>query len=775
VEHDIVGINEIAAMAGVTSQAVANWRARSSDFPLPLSTLASGPIFRRSQVRAWLKRNNRNLHELQSMPKFYERLRSFRSDDQALADCVDRVVSQLLKSTTSGSRPGMLLGKIQSGKTRAFVGAIARAFDHGYDIALVLTKGTKTLSAQTVSRLSADFAEFIADDELIVLDIMKLPGKLTRSELRRKIVIVAKKQARNLEKLIRFMKAQDGLQNRKVLLVDDEADLASVRFVRKKDDPNINQGTIANQIDELRRMVAEIAFLQVTATPYSLYLQPEDYDDSAAGAKCVFKPKRPAFTELLPIHSGYVGGDDYFGSFEETDPRSKLIVEVSLDEQDALRKADMRKIHPDRVLDSPNTIGLRRAIITFIVATLVRQWQQREGGLKQKKYAMIIHNDTQKAAHSWQDQVIDWIFHAIVAAAERAPKQLRPLFDEAFNDLSASVTCDGGRMLAPDEAFEIFIDALQSDDVVVEKVNSDADVMTLLDEKAELKLRTPYNIYVGGNILDRGITIPNLIAFYYGRNPRTMQADTVLQHSRMYGNRDRRDLAVTRFYTSRAVYDRLYTINALENTLRRAFETGDHDAGVIFIQADDTRRVRPCAPNKVLLSNVVSVSATDMLLPADFQTRAGASMAAIQSKLDLLIKPEWRDTGRFVSVPRKTALAIISAIEQSMEFDDVAFEWNALRGLINYYSDGADGQVLIYAETGRKLDRRKSGDKSGRSILGTALREKVLAPGRSKPALVLLQQQGGRDLGWTAHRFWWPIFAAPSNAEPCVFATKVAA
>jgi len=79
-----------------------------------------------------------------------------------------------------------------------------------------------------------------------------------------------------------------------------------------------------------------------------------------------------------------------------------------------------------------------------------------------------------------------------------------------------------------------------------------------------------FHIFVGGNILDRGITIPNLIAFYYGRNPRTMQADTVLQHSRMYGNRDRRDLAVTRFFTSRDVYDRLYTINSFE----KCFTTG---------------------------------------------------------------------------------------------------------------------------------------------------------------------------------------------------------
>ncbi len=773
---DMVGISEIATMAGVTSQAVTNWRTRAPDFPLPLVELASGPIFRRDQVHEWLKRNNRKLAEIPDGPSFYPRLRSYRNDNDELATCITTVVTKLEDTATSGDQPGMLLGKIQSGKTRGFVGAIAQAFDHGVDIALVLTKGTKTLSAQTVSRLSADFAEFIDDDEIMVLDIMKLPGKLTRSELGRKIVVVAKKQARNLERLIEFMREHAALQNRKILIVDDEADLAGIRFVPKKDEGTIDQGAIANQIDVLRGLAKEISFLQVTATPYSLYLQPEGYE-AASNARAVFKPKRPAFTELLPIHDGYVGGDDYFGSFEDNDPRSRLIVEVAPQEQDALRKSDQRRISAERVLDSPNTIGIRRAIITFIAAVGIRRWQQAEAGERPQKYAMIIHNDTQKAAHAWQDQVLNWIFEATIKAAARTPDTLRPLFDAAYEDLNASVTADGGKMPSRDAAFKTFLDALRSDEIVVERVNSDADVMALLDHKAELKLRTPYNVYVGGNILDRGITIPNLIAFYYGRNPKTMQADTVLQHSRMYGNRNRRDLAVTRFYTSRAVYDRLYMINEFENTLRNAFLTGAHDQGVVFIQSDANRRVRACAPNKVLLSDVVAVSENSMLLPTDFQARGGSGMAAIQNRLEKLIKDEWRDTGKLVEVDRKTALAIIDAIAESLEFDNVEFEWDAMRALIDYYSDaanGGDGKVLVLAETGRKLDRAKSGDKSGRSILGTATRAKVLGTKRDKPTLVLLQQEGGRERGWTAHHFWWPVLAVPSDAEPCVFATKVA-
>ena len=82
--------------------------------------------------------------------------------------------------------------------------------------------------------------------------------------------------------------------------------------------------------------------------------------------------------------------------------------------------------------------------------------------------------------------------------------------------------------------------------------------------------------------------------------------------------------------------------------------------------------------------------------------------------------------------------------------------------------------LLLLAETGRKLSRARSGDKSGLSILGGgAIRTLVLDPLRAKPALILLQQEGTTELGWSGHRFWWPILAAPGTAEPCVFATKV--
>jgi chromosome partitioning protein len=61
IDDQLVGIFEIAEMAGVTRQAVANWRTRTSDFPAPVAELQSGPVFRRDQVRRWLKRRKRQM------------------------------------------------------------------------------------------------------------------------------------------------------------------------------------------------------------------------------------------------------------------------------------------------------------------------------------------------------------------------------------------------------------------------------------------------------------------------------------------------------------------------------------------------------------------------------------------------------------------------------------------------------------------------------------------------------------------------------------------
>lgn len=54
--NKIIGINEIAELARVSSSAVINWRKRDPGFPPPITELKSGPVFNYDHVRRYLKK-----------------------------------------------------------------------------------------------------------------------------------------------------------------------------------------------------------------------------------------------------------------------------------------------------------------------------------------------------------------------------------------------------------------------------------------------------------------------------------------------------------------------------------------------------------------------------------------------------------------------------------------------------------------------------------------------------------------------------------------------
>ena len=78
-------------------------------------------------------------------------------------DCASQTVTKLLETATSSERPGMLLGKVQSGKTRTFISVLADSFDRGFDAAIVLSKNSTALIQQTVKRLQSEFSTFTDD------------------------------------------------------------------------------------------------------------------------------------------------------------------------------------------------------------------------------------------------------------------------------------------------------------------------------------------------------------------------------------------------------------------------------------------------------------------------------------------------------------------------------------------------------------------------------------------------------------------------------------
>jgi predicted DNA-binding transcriptional regulator AlpA len=57
---ELVGIAEIAEMAGTRKSAVINWRKDHENFPKPVVILRAGPIFWKSQVETWLDARQNN-------------------------------------------------------------------------------------------------------------------------------------------------------------------------------------------------------------------------------------------------------------------------------------------------------------------------------------------------------------------------------------------------------------------------------------------------------------------------------------------------------------------------------------------------------------------------------------------------------------------------------------------------------------------------------------------------------------------------------------------
>lgn len=210
--------------------------------------------------------------------------------------------------------------------------------------------------------------------------------------------------------------------------------------------------------------------------------------------------------------------------------------------------------------------------------------------------------------------------------------------------------------------------------------------------------------------------------------------------------------------------------------MRQAFLNGAHEDGVVFIQSDPRNGFVPCAPSKISVSDVIAIKPSGILLPTKFDTIAQTHLNKTMKSLDNLIPGRAIGSKASTEITLENSVAILDAIEPTVVLDDEgSFEWEAMKGLLRYYASNANGKVQLLAESGRRLDRQASGDRSGLSILGTAeLRNLVLAP-RAAPALILLKQDGGPTLGWKAGPFRWPMIASPPSAKPCVFATKVAA
>ncbi|MDQ3473801.1 MAG: Z1 domain-containing protein [Acidobacteriota bacterium] len=714
---------------------------------------------------------------------FYPRfIKDKNYSPEALAAIID-TVKKLLAQPTSASKPGMLLGKVQSGKTKTFMGIMALGFDNGFDVCVVLTKGTKALTKQTSERLEKEFAVLNNEDLVQVFDIMTMPSGLTAYELNQKLIFVVKKQADNLNRLSKAVfETYPSLSKKKMLIIDDEADYASIGFKNSKDE-GILINKIAGQIDNLRKDLNDSSFLQVTATPYSLYLQPENLEIPAT--QQAFKPIKPAFTELVPVHHGYVGGDYYFyDSLEQGSIASFLHKPVTRDELEVFKKEDRRTFKLEDCLTSQKIKSVRDAIVNFVVAGCIRRLQDVNAGNAKRKFSFIIHTEAGQAAHRWQQKVVTTLKEKLEEATKKNKKLLDELIEAAYADLSQSINVAGNYLPSRNDVATEVYEALHPDkgQLMITKVNSEEDVVKLLDDQGQLKLRTPLNIFIGGQILDRGITVANLIGFFYGRRPNKFQQDTVLQHSRMFGFRPIEDLTVTRFYTSREIYDAMRRIQDSDSALRESIAKGDQE--VIFIRKDDAGKVIPCSPNKILLSTTTTLKPFKRLLPVGFQTDYKSRVTPITKEIDEMLNDaaDHNLGDKPFLIPWSLAKQIIKKIESTLTFE-AGYSWDvpAFIACMQYLSKSEDagsqaGSVWCLVRKDRKARRFLQSsptefyDAPDTSHIEGEIAKKVAT---QIPMLMLFRQNGAEAQEWMGAPFYWPVLYAPKNTKTAIFASDV--
>lgn len=712
---------------------------------------------------------------------FYQYITEKRNDNQELKKVMQSVASDLQKHKTDEIKPGVLLGLIQSGKTRAFLGVMAKCFDEDYDVAVVLTKNSVALVEQTLKRLKSEFELPITSKKLYVWDVIKLQNldQLTGYILKNKVIFVVKKEMKNMAKLHEIFDKVPQLKDKNILIIDDEADQASVSFVTdKKKEDGIDFAKIADSLSDFRiNLKGRNSFLQVTATPYSLYLQPEDLQLNGEETA----PNRPAFTQLLHPHANYVGGVFYFE--HALDPKSTAyyvynqVPDAQIDYLNGKSKSKTtyHKKSLDNVLKTENFQSIKDAVITYLVGGSIRQIQEENNNdpwAETYHSAFVLHTSVTKVVHAQQKDLIERILFQLNQLSE---VELLTYLKYAYHRLEISLQLIDVTIPTLEEVVGKVKEALDNAYIGITVVNSENQVSELLGEDGQLRLDNPYNIFIGGQTLDRGITIDHLIGFYYGRNPNTFQMDTVLQHSRMYGSRSVEDLAVTRFYTSYKVYEAMRNMHFFDQDLRENIQR-DPNAAVRFIAKQGTA-IKPCGPNKIKASSIISFKEYSRLLPIGFQTKSKTNIQKTVSEIDQIILPLLDENNEGI-MDLDTLKMVLTKINETYtyepQFGNVGLNWNidvVIKAVELALTFKNTDQIGLYYRDDREASRLKNNDTSFNDSPGDGQtdnpRSKEMAI--NKPVIMLLKQKGLQENGWRDAEFYWPVVVMPASMPNYVY------
>lgn len=536
---------------------------------------------------------------------FFDRYKLYLSNDgfeQKVIDNIElsceRILARCANPKTAASsekKKGLVVGDVQSGKTANYLGLINMAYDYGYRIVILLAGTTNSLREQTQKRTDSgvigaksdtigNSIEFLGvglnTNEHFAVPFTNQVNDFKRfmqrnlnvaiADINKPVVLVVKKVKSVLESVAERLQSElteKGLDCKSILIIDDEADNASITT---SPDPSMPT-TINRCIRDIFNKFPVASYVGYTATPFAnIFINPYDDED--------YLDLFPTdFIAQLHAPSTYFGGRVVFPN---GDYHSKYIRLISESEPNFLPV-----IHDQYVQYPAMAESLKEAIHSFVICNVVRTI--RGHGLKHRSMMINItrYNITQSLIWEKVSEYLEKLRDAIEQLSDMPVdvfcknQYCRALFelyrdDDFFKEIREGSVEEDNEPISWEQIQNGLYDEIKK--IIVVVINSKNGQMNNYDP-AGSKKRFDYDdkkdegarvIAIGGIVLSRGLTLEGLMTSYYSRNAGAY--DTLLQMCRWFGYRPKY-MDLCRIYLSQASIDQFDAVLTATEDLKEQF------------------------------------------------------------------------------------------------------------------------------------------------------------------------------------------------------------
>ncbi len=415
--------------------------------------------------------------------------------------------SKIANDIDKTNKKMLLVGSVQSGKTATFIGLTAYLFENKISNLVILFCGnTNKLKDQTITRFNEIF-----DGCQNVKVVISKRGVENFDEAEealaqgKNVVILSIKHYKHIEKIANWF---NSLNENKInpLIVDDEGDQASfynLKMFSKKGKHSATYAAFTKFFD----IDNNCSFLSVTATPQAHILAHREF--------CKLDPD---YVYLIPDGEGYL-------TYQNLESEPGVFKTLSDDDVEQLMTSKVGKDEFTgktiwEVLSIPHSAYL--AIIDYLVNHQRRYYEQK----KQPYFSqMIINVDKMIVIHQKVGEYVEKFLFDF----EHSEEYRKAIIKELYWKLS-----DKTQKLYENYALEI----LQNNDYEIRYLNCYNDVEKYREIEGK-GVSKQCNVIIGGLTLSRGLSFPNLLAFYYiNDKAKNYTMDNIIQVCRFLGYRE---------------------------------------------------------------------------------------------------------------------------------------------------------------------------------------------------------------------------------------------